>query len=411
MKRLLIVLPLASMAIGLVLWLWHGSGGSTAPPGATTPVETHGPAAATHSQTPAPAPGPRTRPALQPQTGSIHLLVQSQGRGLPGAKVKFTAEESRENMDIETDAQGFQTLLGVPIGEYQVEARAPKHATKRVHAIVWANQTAELTLPLDPGSRLEGTVFDPSGRPLGEAHLNLMNPPKGIFMHPSLSAVSDAGGHYLIDGVPLADLDLHVYHSRYKPWLKREIPFRSPDFTLHEDVTLQEGTQLSGKVVDEKGAPLIGAMVMASNESIVAETTDAGGRFAIFGLGLKPIALKVQARGYATRYQQGVAPNSDLPEIRLARAGSFIGSLQADPLPDRFQISVYRFDPTFGQEVRLDIRSFSGTRGAFNLPDLEPGRYRLEAVAEGWEALEQPQIFIQEGSENAGARIRMARKK
>ena len=341
----------------------------------------------------------------------MHVLVQSQGKGYPNAKLKVTEELSHVNMQIEADAQGFQTLLNVPVGEYRVEASAPRHATKWVPAIVVANQTSEVTVPLEPGSRLEGRVFDPSGRPAGGATLNLMNPPKGVFMNPALSATSDAEGRYLIDGVPLEDLDLHVYHPRYKPWLKRDLPFRSPDFALHEDVTLQEGTRLTGRVRDEKGAPVVGATLFASNESIIGETTDAEGRFTLYGLGLKPISLKVQARGYATQYQQGIAPNSDLPEIRLSRAGSFVGSLQADPPPDSFQISVFRFDPTLGQEVRLDVRSFSRTQGAFDLPDLAPGRYRLEAVAEGWEALEQPQIFIQEGSENAGARIRMARKK
>lgn len=341
----------------------------------------------------------------------MHVLVQSQGKGYPNAKLKVTEERSHANVQIETDAQGFQTLLNVPIGEYRVEAGAPRHATKWVPAIVVANETSEVTLPLEPGSRLEGRVLDPSGRPAVGATLNLMNPPKGVFMNSALSATSDAEGRYLIDGVPLEDLDLHVYHPRYKPWLKRDLPFRSPDFALHEEVTLQEGTRLTGRVLNEKGAPVVGATLFATNESIIGETTDAEGRFTMYGLGLKPISLKVQANGYATLYQQGIAPNSDLPEIRLSKAGTFVGSLQADPPPDLFQISVFRFDPSLGHEVRLDVRSFSRTQGAFQLPDLAPGRYRLEAAAEGWEALEQPQIFIQEGSENAGARIRMARKK
>lgn len=409
MKRLLFGIPLAAIALGLVLLLWR-SFSSQNPEAAARTTEDPASAAATPADASRPAAGGRP-PAPAPAPGSIHILVQSQGKGFPKAKIRITRELNHENMEVEADAQGFHTLISVPVGEYHIEGAMPHYIAKSVHTLVEPGKTSEVVLALELGARLEGRVFDPQGRPNPGAHLNLLNPDKGITMTPTLSAVSDAEGHYVIDGIPLLDLHLYVYHPRYKAWWKKDMPFRNPDFTVHQDVTMEEGCRLAGLVTDAEGRPVADAVLYATNEAIIVETSDAQGRFTILGLGTGPIRLKVQAKGYGTHYQQGLTPNSEGVQVRLARPGSLKGSLEAAPPPEHFQITLFRYDPALGQEQRLDVLNFSGTRGSFELPDLAPGRYRLGIGADGWEAQDLPEVYIQEGSANAPATIKMSRKK
>lgn len=141
---------------------------------------------------------------------------------------------------------------------------------------------------------------------------------------------------------------------------------------------------VTGTVVDALGGPVPGALLSATNtqdEVLAVATSDEAGRFR---LELASGAVRVTARadGYSRQARQVEAPFTGL-RLVLAAAASINGRVIAKgtlaPVADVLVTTVdaggLRMPP------RVDRSSADGT---FNVRDLPPGRYSIEAASEHW---------------------------
>jgi hypothetical protein len=80
---------------------------------------------------------------------------------------------------------------------------------------------------------------------------------------------------------------------------------------------------IEGRVLDDNGIPVVGAMVSVVGRTTAAASTDRDGRYSLRELPFGPYILSVHSRGYFKprgRTVQLTAPKISIPEIQLARA-------------------------------------------------------------------------------------------
>lgn len=170
---------------------------------------------------------------------------------------------------------------------------------------------------------------------------------------------------------------------------------------------------ISGRVTDPQGLPLSDANVHAFTQghgSIVL--SDGDGRFAVHGLLDQNVVAVARRAGYGTVFVRNIRPNTTDLEIRMPRAGAIAGTIVADPLPGTFSVTMARYDEELRRVIRVENRMFdtAQTGPAFQVPDLTPTLYWVEVEAEGYEALDQPQVAVLADQVATGLKIRLRRK-
>jgi len=412
MKRALLIIPVATAAIGVLLLVWHrtvesrvGAGRGGAP--------SRGPEAPPSRPPPAhfdarPSDSPK---AAEARAGSLRLHVHARGQAVAGAKVDLGPASGPRTTSFETAGDGTGIVGGVAAGEYRVVVRHPLYLTAQARVRVEPAQAADLAVELKEGGRLFGAVTNAQGAPLPGTSIQLLDAVSRGSISPDLEARSDAEGRYVLNAVPPGEFGVRFRHERYRPLDRAGLSFRGSGDAHEVNAVLEPGTVVSGRVTDEAGAPLAGATVTAANESGGVVRTDAEGRFTMYGLGDSPVHCSVGARGYGTVYLRGVKPDTTGLDIRLPKAGAVSGRVEAESLPGWFAICLSRYDEDFGREMRVQTKTFaSPAGGAFLMPDVAPGSYAVEIEAEGYEALDRPQVVVDRGQTSAEVRIRLRKK-
>ena len=153
------------------------------------------------------------------------------------------------------DADGRFAIAHLPAGAYVVVATAPDRqrvASPRL-TIREGLVTGLAPLLLGPGCTLQGQVFDPRGRPVAGAGVDLVAaaaPDPADLRH----AVTDGCGAFLFAHLPPAPHHLRIAQPGCRTWVARDVdPRQAPCVAVH----LQDGGSLEGRVVDAAtGLPL-----------------------------------------------------------------------------------------------------------------------------------------------------------
>lgn len=350
--------------------------------------------------------GPPPAPAA---TGSIRISVHARGAPVAGARIFVAPAGSTEGRGYETQADGTRLVTGLPSGDYELTARHPRHLPGGVRVRVEPGRAVDAILELREGARLYGVVTDTAGNPLSGATVQLLDGTTQLPVVPERHARTDAAGRYVLEAVPAGEFGARFRHERFRSLDRMGLVLAGPGHAREVNAALEEGTLLAGRVVDEAGAPVAGALVLAANESGGMARTDNEGRFTLYGLGDAPLSGSAAAPGYGTVYWRGVAPNTTNLEVRLPRAGSVLGRIAAEPPPAWFAVCLLRYDAELGRDVRVQTKSFAG-RMDFSVADVAPGVYVVEVQAEGYEALDRPQVVVERSQAAAVGTIRLRKK-
>jgi hypothetical protein len=410
MKRSTLVLGVAGVVLGAYVLVGRRGpeqGRTERPASVTEPSRPSRPAARLEEPVAVPwepAPAPSAAAA-----GTLRIAVHARGAPVAGARVFVAPAGSVEGRGYETQADGTRTVTGLPPGNYELTARHPRYLAGGVRVRVEPGRAAEAILELREGARLYGVVTDTAGNPLAGATVQLLDGATQLPVVPELSARTDGSGRYALEAVPEGEFGARFRHERFRPLDRMGLVLAGAGDAREVNAALEEGTVLMGRVVDEAGAPVVGALVMAANEGGGMTRTDAQGRFALYGLGDAPVSGSAAAPGYGTVYWRSVPPNTTNLEVRLPRAGSVTGRVEAEPAPAWFAVCLSRYDAELGREVRVQTKSFSG-RKEFAVPDVTPGAYAVEVQAEGYEALDRPQVVVERGQAASVGAIRLRRK-
>ena len=211
---------------------------------------------------------PRSEPVAGARLEIIHY--EPAGGGMMG----------RETSHATTDESGRVAALRVRRGRIAVLVEHTDFAERVVGFDIDAD--SEQTIVLKTGGAIAGRVLDRRGKPVAGA---LVRNEEDEDAEP---VVTDEAGRFQLDGLTPGWIDLVASATGYgaarfgsaQGWHEATpVPVRDRQTTRGIDLILRDPTWLSGRVVDEKGEPLVGFEVEAYTDGEVTTKTDAKGRF------------------------------------------------------------------------------------------------------------------------------------
>ncbi len=322
---------------------------------------------------PAEAPG-ASAPASNAPVLRI-LVLDPEGKPLPNANVKSsiwtTEKDFKHNRDYRTDASGFaavalpKTYMIVRIWVSKAPFVSMFTHWEEDELAAGVKVPAEYTIALERAVSAGGRVVDEDGRPVAGATVqvkieNDVHPAKrdprisydGWLANREDAVTTDADGRWHIDNVPndptveLSLLVTHPDHGSDGYWgdLQRESAItaamlRNRSATLK----LKAGTIVRGRVTDDAGKPIAGAIVVRGDDPYFSYNptsefvTDADGRFRLPAQPPGKMALTVIAPGWA--------PQDRVVDVRP-------GLAQQDFRMERGKPIMLRFVDAAGQPVQ-----------------------------------------------------------
>lgn len=289
---------------------------------------------------------------------------------------------------VRTDAAG-RFRLTLPQREIQLEAVAPGYLRSERQPV--PRTGAGVVLSLRPAAALEGRVEDPQGNPVSWAYLSIPAPGRPQSRRGTGVAWSRSDGRFRLPGLlPRGSYEITASSEGFLQATvqARTAPAGRPSAPVK--IVLGAGQTAVGRIVDEAGQPVAGALLeMGIRGSVEVPAafqavSDAAGRFEIRGLPLGLYMLLVDHPGFAPseRAEVNIAsgPAADLGTIALQPEAVIEG-----------QVTNRRRAPVEGAEagirsvphlfVRVPPSMRTGRDGRFRLGGLRPGvRYDLEVA-------------------------------
>jgi protocatechuate 3,4-dioxygenase beta subunit len=289
-----------------------------------------------------------------------------------------------------SDGEGRFELRDLAAGRFDLAVTASGFAPLAVPGVELPEGEAEIdlgTVLMAPGVALEGRVTDADRRPIAGATITW----HAASRNPVLRALGDSGraavtsgddGRFRVgDLLPGKPINVEV---EAKGFAGEQVPGVEPPGDEPLVVVLEPAAQLAGRVVDETGAPIENARVLARGSTgrsafggFGSAGTGEDGSFTLEDLEPGKITLMVQASGYQAleRDLGEVAAGEERRDLRLqlARGATLTGRVLGTdglPLSDAL-VSI--------QESRSGVLRFS-TRSA---PTDADGHFTLEGLPPG----------------------------
>lgn len=410
-RRAALVLPaLLAILVGLLVAFWPRVRESLRPrPPSPPPVSAPEPSADPASLPFAPADVP---PATAETTGSLVVAVKLDGLPLKGARVSVQREGTAQIREFVTGDAGGREVQGMPPGGYSVSAQHAEYLPAFQRVEIAAGTRSEVRLDLRRGGRVFGLVTNAQGEPLPDTKVYLVDIDTKITLGDA-RAKTGADGRYSLPPVPPGEYGVRFRHEKHMLTDRYGVNVITGSEAYEINLALEAGAMIAGRVTDEQGLALADANVHAFTQgygSIVV--SDGDGRFAVHGLLEQNVVAVARRAGYGTVFVRNIRPNTTDLHIRMPRAGAIAGTIVADPLPGTFSVTVARYDEELRRVIRVENRMFDTvqTGAAFQVPDLTPTLYWVEVEAEGYEAVDQPQVAVLADQVATGLKIRLKRK-
>ncbi len=361
-------------------------------------------------------------------------IVDAQSRPVAGAEVVAVPAAALSPRALDpadpvaertvSDVQGrFQLRLLQPQEDYEVRALRsgswPAARTATVGDPGAAPRTVKLVLTPARGAR--GRIQDPAGKPVAGAEVTLRASlrPGSLQVLPLSSDApiadkgavvvqSDGQGGFSFPAAPAPEMELLVRRDGYAPTLLPAL--RLPAGTGPADlgvVVLRPGAPIAGRVLDQRGRPVLGAEVFALREAVDANSFErtvrgrkpaadsaADGRFLLKDLPADtPVHLAVRAEGFLPGLVRAVRPPTAEPPlvIRLEPENRLIGRVvddRGEPIAGaRVEM---RWQATLPQdaEIRVGEPVFRTARsegdGRFTLRGIPTGGATFSVAAPGF---------------------------
>lgn len=212
---------------------------------------------------------------LLPAGGSVSgKVVNSKDEPLAGAAVRLeyflSAKVSLAFARVATsDLEGRFQVAGVPPGSLAVTVGAPGYGTRTLRAQLEGAALELGAVTLSPPLAVRVEVREEGGLAVPGARVKLRS---GAW------AVSDERGVSVVEVDPLEAEEISVSAEGYLPARHRQ----SPPWPEALQLRLQRAFRVSGRLVDDDGAPLGVAPLLVTTESrIAAHTLDHEGRFSL----------------------------------------------------------------------------------------------------------------------------------
>ena len=347
-------------------------------------------------------------------------VVDEQGRPLRGRVRVDVVDDLGLSASIgdlvatESKDDGTFVLGPLPIGGLGLAASAPRHATRRVHALVGApGRTVDLgDVTLEAGLAIGGRVRDGEGRALPGATLTAWSEAPGG--RPPVEAETDEGGAFVLSGLEAGRYRVNVTAPGYARATVRAEAGGEP-----LEVVIEAGGEIAGRVLDARGRPvrdgLVGAKARDGSaldpRSYEGSADPADGSFRLDGLAAGTYDLEARASGHGAALVANVrvvaGRTTEVGALTLVHGGVVSGTVvdaEGQGIPG---VSVYaETDPS---RLTEDLGSQTDSTGAFEIRGVPAGRVLVRAVHPSFTAGGVPEVRVDPASEPVPVRIVLGR--
>lgn len=238
---------------------------------------------------------------------------------------------------------------------------------------------------------LEGLVTEEQGGAPLESVEVLLRANALSTLDRTLSATTDAEGHYRLGPMPPGLYDVFFHKPRY---LSHDVSAHAVRASGSLDVVLAPALLVEGQVVDEAGQPVPKAHVRLRSKEVIEdeedfrtvadEDADEAGRFVLDAPEPGPWTIEAHQRDYLYGYQDVTAPASNLKVVLPTAASVEVTVVDEQDRP------VKGAECLLVQEGRWlgsrEIPTRTDERGRAVLGGVTGGRYRVMATSPGTEA-------------------------
>jgi hypothetical protein len=314
---------------------------------------------------------------------------------LAGAELVFSRGDGSEVARVQSDSTGqFFCAFDDALENGTLLVRARGYASAlRVGERVQRGERRNLgVIRLEPGLALSGVVVDAAGAPVSDARVQLRGPSLSGLVNRALSECSaDRDGNFVFEDAPAMQLRVEARAAGHGA--RAVDPVHPPSADVR--IVLAAEQFLRARVVDRKsGAGVPDARVelaaLDPQAPAASGSTDAQGRLTLGGLGANAWAIKIQAPGYRVRSEARIEVTADERSFELEAWPCLRGRVRvaSGALPAEVAVRARATD-SGGAPMDAQPRSSGSCKadGTFELCDLRPGVYVLEAEAAGWAAV------------------------
>jgi protocatechuate 3,4-dioxygenase beta subunit len=344
--------------------------------------------------------------ALTPEESWTVRVEDSTGKPLPGAEVRLLTGRTGETVlfptnDRFTTGANGEVQLQAPEGS-TVEARHAGHAPARAELsprLPARRSVLRLKAEATHASEvLAGRVVDETGTPIASAGVRATHP-RGQRLPgaddgnaPVSEAMTDADGRFLLEHLPPGRYDVSAGILGRVATTLANVEAGRKDLVL----TLARGVRLTGRVRDERGAPVASFQLelqlhrgpLERESEATLTVVDPEGRFSVEGLGAGTYTLRVASHGLAPAAQPVSLPpgatEAGPVEITLAPGarleGQVVKAKAQGPLAGaRVQVE----HGLYGASLSTVFDAMTDASGRFTIDGLAAGTVSLSVSAQG----------------------------
>ncbi len=332
-------------------------------------------------------------------TIAVHVVAKAGGQPIEGARVRLVWCDTDNNR--RTDQGGNVLLRQLTHEVWHVEVQAPGYAEVEQAVNLANTDAARITIELEPGGVLSGTVTDEAGQPLAGAGVSVF--PADFRGGQTVYLKTDAKGGYRFPYLPI-DKGLVLMVSK-DGYLEVRPRFTLADAPGHErtlDISLERrpfGGSVRGTVVGPDGEPIAGATLVnegRSSDELRRATTDADGQFRLDDVYQDSIGYELiaKAAGFAPQRLPFTPGSRDAPAeltIQLAAGHRIRGRVvdkAGEPLAG---VRVYFAHGNSGGNFEFGGGTRTDADGRFTLDSL-PDDAPFTFVADGYSEIEETHL-------------------
>jgi hypothetical protein len=304
-----------------------------------------------------------------------------------------------------TDEDGRFVLERLPPRTIGIEARAAgfRHRSLKGIQIPEQGEVTPVEIQLERGPYLEGRVLDGQGRPVPGALIRAEGEVQEGGRSSFGATRADDEGRYLINSLEPGPHAVTAESQEGSPGARASVEIR--DGANRLDLSLPAGIEVSGRVVDARGAPVAGASVSllglppASTSWGLQAVSSADGLFLIQDVPEGVYRLIGQRRGFARSEAPGTVEVGGDPvqglELRLSPGAVVRGKLLGLGPTDRDRVEIQ----ASGESSLALSPAQVEADGSYRIPDLSPGRWTVLVLLRSRGLVAQEAVEIGDGEE------------
>jgi hypothetical protein len=257
---------------------------------------------------------------------------------------------------------------------------------------------ASLQLHLKAGVKVAGIVRDRTTKgPIAGAAVRAWEKDAEAFGEDAYrKATTGKDGRFVIDDLPGGKATVEAKATGHAPSRATGVVLPKSELELLLDIP----GGLSGTVTNTVGDPVAGAEVVATLRGAAgtrtrSAKTGADGHYRIADVGTDPVSrMTVKAPKFLLFEREGGAPSDGVVDFTLEHGGSVSGTVHGYDGKSPATFTVKAKPDAKSKSKTAPEKSFTDPSGAFQIDDLDPGKYTIEVSADHYATVSKTDLEV-----------------